>query len=220
MHSKREAQPSMGAIAVAAAALVWLQVAMLGYLLYLGLLGAVLMALVVGSPAALASHRLMLRARSRCLRMSVMMLAAGGFGMLAGCIADLGQVGLYGMLALCRGAAPSWFDARQWWAVMTLTPWTYLGMLGGGTAGMAWLDAAHGRRLPILGRVALYGFCDLSMVMGMLLVEHWVALLSTDVAPTMGGVLMVASMLAGMGAGMAASYRLGTGLVWRRGAVN
>ncbi|MEJ2347241.1 MAG: hypothetical protein P8090_17950, partial [Gammaproteobacteria bacterium] len=115
MHSKREAQPSMGAIAVAAAALVWLQVAMLGYLLYLGLLGAALMALVVGTPAALASRWLLLRARGRCLRMSVMMLAAGGFGMLAGCIADLGQVGLYGMLALCRGAAPSWFDARQWW---------------------------------------------------------------------------------------------------------
>jgi hypothetical protein len=219
MRLKPEVRPSMGATAVTVAALVWLQVTMLGYLLYLGTIVTVLLALAVGSPAALASHRLMLRARNHCLRMSVMMLAAGGFGMLAGCIADLGQVGLFGMLALCRGAAPSWFDPRQWWTVMTLTPWAYFGMLAGGTAGMAWLDAAEVRRVSILRRVALYGFCDLGMVTGMLLVEHWVARLSADVAPTVGGVLMVASMLVGMGAGMAAAYQLGTGWVWRRSAV-
>jgi hypothetical protein len=219
MHWVNELRRPMTPIPAAGSALAGLQAVMLGYLLYLGPAATMLLALLVGVPAAVACYRLLRGNGSRCSRMSAMMLAAGGFGMLAGCIADFGQVGLFGMLALCQASAASWFDPRQWWIVITLTPWTYTGMLIGGTLGMLWLDAAQSPRIPAVRRLALYGFCDLGMLVGMIVVERLVSMLTVDVAPTPGGLLMVSSMFVGMAAGMTAAYRLAMGLAGRRHAL-
>lgn len=98
------------------------------YLLALDVSSILFFALLCAIPIALAS-RLLLTLKVKLLdaKMSVVMFATGGFGMLLGCVADLGQLGVYGLLSICQltpSSMSGWGEDILWQKIQ-LTPWTY-----------------------------------------------------------------------------------------------
>lgn len=84
-----------------------------------------------------------------------------------------------------------------------LMPWACIGMLAGGTAGMALFDALDRRRAQSLShRIGIYGVCNAGMLLGMAIAEHMVTRLALGLEQEVAGALTVVAMLAGMTAGM------------------
>lgn len=194
------------------AALVVGQVFFLAHLLQLSLGESALLALLAGLPIALACYGLLLHASDkRWVRMSVVMFAAGGFGMLFGYRVDSGPLGLYGLLEVCRSwsADPFWPSPEQLWLKIGLMPWACVGMLVGGNVGMVTFDLLHRRRTRSVARaIGLYGVCNLGMLLGMAMTEHAVTFLTTGLSQITAGTLMMAAMLVGMTSGMGAALAL------------
>jgi len=81
-------------------ALIVAQPILFSYLLALDVSATLLLTLLCGIPIALGSSFLLTREVNHCYaRMSIVMFAAGGFGMLLGYVVDLNQMGLYALLS-------------------------------------------------------------------------------------------------------------------------
>lgn len=189
-------------------ALIVAQPVLFSYLLALDVSATLLLTLMYGIPIALGSSFLLTRGvKLRYARMSVVMFAAGGFGMLLGYVVDLNQMGLYVLLSMCR-AAPS--SMSGWgmgalWQKMQLTPWTYLGMFGGGNLGMLFLDDLRpSHSLAFRNVLYIYVICNVGMLYGMLLGEGISSALIVYLNQFLAAGLMVISMLLGMIFGMVA----------------
>lgn len=180
-------------------ALVAAQFVLLAYLLQLSPGAAAGLALVVGVPLALGGYVLARRTYGGDLYLSVLMFAAGGFGLLLGCMADVGSLGLYGLLGMCRSwsLTGAWPTPEQLWAKMNLMPWAWLGMAAGSNAAMA-LGLLHRRAASARAAFALYGVCNLGMLLGMVAAELLVTRVTLGLSQTAAGVAMIAAMLAGM----------------------
>lgn len=195
-------------------ALVIGQVFFLVYLLQLNAVESLLFTLLAGLPLVLACYSLLAHAGDkRWVHLPVAMFAAGGFGMLLGCLVDFGPLGLYGLLEICRSwsANALWPSVAQLWRMIGLMPWACFGMAAAGTAGMMLFDALHRRRAESVGhRIGFYGVCNAGMLLGMAITEHVVARLTAGLGQAAAGALMVAAMLAGMTLGMSALLMLMT----------
>lgn len=159
-------------------------------------------ALIAGLVLAAACLGLLARLGDRRnLPLTVLMLATGGLGLLLGLAADFGALGLYGLLELCRSwpVAGTWLAPEQWWAKLNLMPWSWLGMIVGGNAGMA-LGMRAGRAG---GRVAeTFILCNAGMLLGMAIADQLATRVTLGFDPTSAAVAMVAAMLGGMALGM------------------
>lgn len=193
-------------------ALVIGQIFLLAYLLRLSVAQAMLLALGAGLPVTMLCYRLLARAgNKRCLRSLVVMFAAGGFGMLLGCIVDFGPLGLYELLGLCRSwaSAEFWPGTTELWLMISLMPWACFGMLAFGNAGMMLFDALdHHRARSVTHLIGFYGVCNTGMLLGMMIAEHVVTRFSLGLGQEVAGALTVVAMLAGMTAGMTALLSL------------
>jgi hypothetical protein len=180
-------------------ALVAAQFVLLVYLLQLSPGAVAGLALVVGVPLAFGCYVLARGAYRGDLQLSVLMFAAGGCGLLAGCMADFGSLGVYGLLGMCRSSslAGAWPTPEHLWAKMNLMPWAWLGMALGSNAAMA-LGLLHRRAASACGAAALYGVCNVGMLLGMVAAELLVTRLTLGLSQTVAGVAMIAAMLAGM----------------------
>jgi len=193
-------------------ALVVAQVILLCYLLALDIPTTILASILCGLPIAVLCNTLLChRPYHRHTDMSVVMFAAGGLGMLIGCVADLGQLGLYGLLSWCQ-SSPSAPFATGFDKLLTkiqLTPWTYIGMFAGGNIGMFLSDRISNRSSGrSRGQHHRYLVCNVGMLIGMLAGEN-VAMLLVDVAGLFWSALaMVAFMLLGMMLGMITFLKL------------
>lgn len=188
---------------VVCGALVAAQCVLLVYLLPLSPGVSVSVAFAVGVPLAIACYALLTRSAPRGnIELSVLMFAAGGFGLLLGCVADFGSPGLYGLLGMCRSwpITGAWPTPEQLWAKMNLMPWAWFGMVVGSNASMA-LGLLHRRAKSAGSAVALYGICNAGMLLGMVAAELLVTRLTPGLGQTAAGVATVAAMLAGMVAG-------------------
>lgn len=146
-----------------------------------------------------------------CVQSLAVMFAAGGFGMLLGCIVDFGPLGLYGLLGLCRSWASSafWPSPAELWLMTNLMPWACFGMVAGANAGMVLFDALDHRRTRSVGhRIGFYGVCNAGMLLGMVIGEHVVTRLALGLEQQVAGALTVVAMLVGMTAGMSALLSL------------
>lgn len=184
------------------------QALLLTYLLWLNAAESLLFILLMGLPIALACYVLLTHAGDkRQVYLPVVMFAAGGFGMLLGCLADFGPLGLYSLLGMCQSWSSSsfWPSTSQLWLMIALMPWACFGMLAVGTAGMMLFDALHHRRAQSIGhRIGFYGVCNAGMFLGMVITEHVTTRLATGLGQAAAGALMVAAMLLGMTLGMSA----------------
>ena len=187
-------------------ALVIGQIFFLVYLWQLNVAKSMLFALGAGLPVAVACYGLLARpGNKRCVQSLAVMFAAGGFGMLLGCVVDFGPLGLYGLLGLCRSWASSalWPGPADLWLMTNRMPWACFGMLAGGNAGMALFDALDRRRAQSVGhRIGFYGVCNAGMLLGMVIAEHAVTRLALDLDQEVAAALTVVAMLAGMAMGM------------------
>lgn len=185
-------------------ALAGAQCLLLAYLLHLSVHASAGVALLAGLPLAFLCHELLARRGDRrSVQLTVVMFAAGGFGLMLGCIADFGSLGLYGMLGMCRSwsAGGIWPTPEQLWAKVNVMPWASLGMMVGGNVGVA-LGVVHPRARPVGGAFETYVLCNLGMLVGMVTAEQLATRLALDFDPTAAGVAMVAAMLLGMILGM------------------
>lgn len=187
-------------------ALIITQAVLFFYLLALDVTAIVFFALLCAIPIALASRLLLTRkVRLLYVQMSVVMFAAGGFGMLLGCVADLGQLGVYGLLSICQ-LTP--FSVSGWgvgtlWQKIQLTPWTYIGMFTCGNLGMLFLDNLRSNQaLASLKFFYIYIICNFGMLFGMLLGESISSELIVYLNPFFAAGLMIILMLLGMVFGM------------------
>jgi len=154
----------------------------------------------------LANHLLLTRkVKSRYIKMSLVMFATGGFGMLLGCVADLGQVGVYGLLSICQ-LTP--YYASGWgvdtlWQKIQLTPWAYIGMFTCGNLGMLILDGLRSSHsLASIKVLYIYLICNIGMLFGMLLGESISSAFIVYLNPFLAAGLMIILMLLGMVFGM------------------
>lgn len=187
-------------------ALIVAQPILFSYLLALDVSATLLLTLLCGIPIALGSSFLLTRGVNHCYaRMSIVMFAAGGFGMLLGYVVDLNQMGLYALLSICRAtpSSMSGWGLGALWQKIQLTPWTYLGMFGAGNLGMLFLDDIRpGHSLAFRNVIYIYVICNVSMLYGMLLGEGIFAALIDNLNQFLAAGLMVISMLLGMIFGM------------------
>lgn len=184
-------------------ALVAAQCVLLLYLLPLSPGVSISFAFAVGVPLAIACYALLLRSAPRGnIELSVLMFAAGGFGLLLGCVADFGSLGLYGLLGMCRSwsIAGAWPTLEQLWAKVGLMPWAWCGMVVASNMAMAF-GLLHRRAKSAGSALALYAICNVGMLLGMVAAELLVTRLTPGLGQTAAGVATVAAMLAGMVAG-------------------
>lgn len=187
--------------------LIVAQAVMACYLLALDGKMALLFAGLCGVPVALL-FSLLLRKNSahHHTQMAIVMFAAGGFGMMLGCAADLGRTGLLGLLSVCQSMPLSLLpDPGQVWQKMQLTPWTYVGMFVGGNLGMLLIkELRPGVHLGLFKAASVYAVCNIGMLIGMLLGEAIATRLVVDINQLFAAGLMMALMLLGMTLGMVA----------------
>ena len=185
--------------------LILAQVILLCYLLALDVSATLLLVLLCGLPVALLCNLLLSREpRLRSIEMSVVMFSAGGFGMLLGSVADLGQFGLYDLLSWCQttsaGSLMGGFE--KLWLKMQFMPWTYVGMFAGSNIGMILFDKVqrpwgHNKKC-----VSMYLICNVGMLLGMWLGESVTMALIEVVSPFWSATTIVMFMLLGMMLGM------------------
>lgn len=195
-------------------ALVIGQIFFLAHLWQLSVTNSTLFALGAGLPIAVVCYGLLARpGNKRCVQSLVVMFAAGGFGMLLGCVVDFGPLGLYGLLGLCRSWASSafWPSPAELWLMTNLMPWACFGMVAGGNAGMVLFDALDRRRAQSVGhRIGFYAVCNVGMLLGMVMAEHAVTRLTFGLEQEVAVALTVGAMLVGMTAGMSVLLSLVT----------
>jgi len=187
-------------------ALIIAQSILFFYLLALDVSAILFFALLCAVPIALTS-RLLLSRKVILLyaKMSVVMLATGGFGMLLGCVADLGQLGVYGLLSICQltPSSISGWGVGILWQKIQLTPWTYIGMFTCGNLGMSFLgDLRSSHSLAPIKILYLYVNCNIGMLFGMLLGESISSAFIVYLNPFLAAGLMIILMLLGMIFGM------------------
>ncbi len=193
-------------------ALIVAQVILLCYLLALDIPTTILVSVLCGLPIAILCNALLQdRPHLRYTDMSVVMFSAGGFGMLIGCIVDLGQLGLYGLLSWCQSSPSAQIGTglETFLTKAQLTPWTYVGMFAGGNIGM-FLSEKLTRNPPGQHRAQphMYLICNIGMWVGMLAGES-AAMMLIDIASLFWSALaMVVFMLLGMILGMIAFLNL------------
>lgn len=197
--------------------LVVVQVVLFSYLMSVNLSTALLLAGMCSLLILLIGYLLFnAQGGMRYGKMAAVMFAGGGVGMLLGCTADLGQLGLYGLLSLCQAKPVSLSlpGLEMYWQKMQLTPWTYIGMFLGGNLGMFLLEDRRGpaprsRRMLTVN----YLICNLGMLLGMLLAEvlntEVVALSNQLLAAGLMFLLMLMGMVLGMLALLLLTTRLG-----------
>lgn len=185
--------------------LIFSQVIFFGYLLALDTFSLFLISLFIGLPLALVSRFLLTRQVVRYTKMSIVMFATGGFGMLLGSVFDLGQFGIYGLLSICRSEPFSLFfwETDSLWLKFQLTPWSYIGMFVCGNIGM-WLfdDLRIKRSLDVLQVIYIYMICNMGMLIGMSLGEGISSILMLQFSQFMAAAFMIIFMLLGMVIGM------------------
>ena len=177
-----------------------------GHLMVLDISSTLVLVLLLGLPAAVCCSYLLGKSLAYgYARMSVVMFAAGGLGMLIGCTLDLNQMGLYAYVSLCQSDGFS-FTVRGTsllWERMQLLPWTYLGMIVGGNLGMLFLNGAPcNRPLPPGRPFTLYLLCNIGMLLGMVLGDAMASLFIIRLGQLSAAGLMVLFMLLGMTLGM------------------
>lgn len=191
---------------IVVSALVVLQVLLFSHLMSLNIVLALAVALLLSIPVIMACRSLFnFRSRLRYTKMGAVMFAGGGVGMLLGCAADFGQLGLYGLLSLCQSNPVSFsvFGLEGYWEKMRLTPWTYIGMFVGGNLAMMLLEGRHVEDSPARWRNFLaYLVCNVGMLSGMVLAEFLGAGVTALSNEFLAAGLMVLLMLLGMVAGM------------------
>jgi len=176
------------------------------YLLAFDASAILFVTLLCAVPLVLTS-RLLLTCKVKLLyaKMSVVMFATGGFGMLLGCVADLGQLGVYGLLSICQ-LTP--FSMSGWgmgilWQKIQLTPWTYIGMFICGNLGMLFLGDLRSRHSSFpIKLIYIYVICNIGMLFGMLLGEGISSAFIVYLPPFLASGLMIILMLLGMIFGM------------------
>jgi hypothetical protein len=187
-------------------ALIVAQVLVTAYLMVLDISNTLLLVLLLGLPVALCCNYLLGKSLTYgYVRMSVVMFAAGGLGMLIGCSMDLNQTGLYAYVSLCQSEGFSFAErgASLLWQKLQLLPWTYLGMLIGGNLGMSLLKGKRCNRPLTRGRlIFLYLLCNAGMLLGMVLAEALASGFIANLGQPLAAGLMVISMLVGMTLGM------------------
>lgn len=186
-------------------ALIITQVILFCYLLALDIPTILLFTLLPGVPIALLSRFLLSGKVKRYTKMTIVMFTAGGFGMLLGSVIDLGQVGVYGLLSICRTAPFSIFEwgADSLWQKFHLTPWSYIGMFVCGNLGMFLFDELHIRRyIALIKLFYIYAICNIGMLLGMLLGESVASVFTLHLNQFFAAGLMIISMLLGMVTGM------------------
>ena len=186
-------------------ALIVTQVILFCYLLALDILEISLFTLLFGIPIAMVSRFILSTKVKRYAKMSVVMFAAGGFGMLLGCVLDLGPVGVYGLLSICQAASSSisGWEIGSLWQKFQLTPWMYIGMFACGNLGMLFIDGLRSHRSSVLIKtLTIYAVCNIGMLLGMLLGESISALFILYLNQFLASALMIISMLLGMVFGM------------------
>lgn len=183
--------------------LIVAQVMLFCYLLALDTSATLFFALLGGLPVALFCNALLCRKpRRRYAEMSVVMFSAGGFGMLLGSVADLGQ---HGLLSWCQTMPSAQFasEFEKLWNKLQHTPWTYAGMFVGGNIGMFLFDKKQQDSSEPIGQlVRMYLVCNAGMLLGMLLGEKAAMSLVAILSPIWSAVAMVVFMLLGMMLGM------------------
>lgn len=188
------------------------QMILAGYLLALDVSQSLFLAVLPGIPIALACClALSLKHGSRYIEMSVVMLAAGGFGMLLGSVVDMHHAGSHGLLSHNHTAplSLSWLGLEQLWSKLQLAPWMYLGMFVGGNLGMLLFDAIRREStLALHNGLSMYAVCNVGMLFGMLLGENIAAALASYFNPLWAAVSMLGFMLLGMVVGMVALLAL------------
>ena len=187
-------------------ALIVAQPVLFFYLLNVDVSVILLFIFLCSIPLVLANHSLLTRkVKSRDLKMSVVMFATGGFGMLLGCVADLGQLGVYGLLSICQATQSyvSGWGVGTLWLKIQLTPWTYIGMFTFGNFGMLFLDGLNSSHsLASMKVLYIYLICNIGMLFGMLLGESISSAFIVYLNPFLAAGLMIISMLLGMVFGM------------------
>lgn len=183
--------------------LIIIQFALFAYLLALDVRTILLFTLLLGVPTALTGYYFLEGKVKRYAKMSLVMVATGGFGMLLGCVIDLGQVGVYGLLSMCQTYSIFEWGIDSFWQKFKLTPWTYVGMFLCGNLGMLYFDNLHTRRtISFLKVFYIYAICNIGMLLGMLFVESAVAIFIPYLNQFLAAGLMIVSMLMGMVLGM------------------
>ena len=148
-------------------------------------------------------------------KMSLVMFAAGGFGMLLGSAVDLGPVGVYGLLSICQ-LTP--FPVSGWGVSellqrIQLTPWTYIGMFTCGNLGMLFLDDLRSSHsFAPIKLLYIYLICNVGMLFGMLLGESISTAFIVYLNQFLAAGLMIISMLLGMVFGMVIFMAMGNKL--------
>lgn len=176
------------------------------YLLNIDITVMLLFIALCSIPFILTNHLLLSRKmKSRYLKMSLVMFASGGFGMLLGYVVDLGPVGVYGLLAICQ-LTP--YSLSGWgidtiWQKIQMTPWAYIGMFTCGNLGMLFLDGLRSSQsLASIKALYLYTVCNMGMLIGMLLGEAIAIQLTENINQLIAAGLMISLMLTGMTLGM------------------
>lgn len=136
---------------------------------------------------------------------ATMMFATGGLGMLLGYLVDVESLGLngpFGLMSLCRTTADLPLNIDTLLLKLQTTPSMYIGMFVGGNLGMLLFDTIKFSSTSILGKFVYYTICNVGMLLGMLLADHYVMMISGDLNLYWQYVLMIASMHLGMVLGM------------------
>lgn len=183
--------------------LVVAQSGLLAYLLHFNAPGLAGMVIFAGLPLAWACYALLTRCANRAdVQRGVLMVAAGGFGLLLGCTADFGALGFYGLIGVCRSwASGSGAIPERLWDQVELMPWAWAGMLLGSNAAMAWA-ALHRRARSIARACGIFTLCNAGMLFGMLAAEQGMTRVTLGWDQTVAGIAMFAGMIAGMVLGM------------------
>lgn len=193
-------------------AMIMMQVILACYLLALDLQTALLITAVFGLPVTLLCALLLRKEQGHHhTKMTIVMLAVSGLGMMLGCNADLGRTGLLSLLSMCQSTPLTLLSGPGTvWQKIQLTPWTYIGMfIGGNLAMLSVKELRPGADLSLQKTFYLYTICNLGMLIGMLGGEAMATQIVNDINQFIAAALMIALMLTGMSLGMVATLAVG-----------
>ena len=129
---------------------------------------------------------------------------AGGLGILLGCILDFGQLGLHLLSSLCV-APVNGFGFGNIIKMLTLAPWTHIGMWFSCSLALFIVDYQRGDSLLRSCRGLKHVFCLMGMLLGMWLIQmlqlNWLSFALSF--PAVGS---VGFMWLGMSIGMVSSF--------------
>lgn len=179
------------------------QMLLLGYLIKIDIVSAIIFGLMFGLPVSVICQSILQSRLSLNTRMAIAMTAVGGFGMLSACLLEIGPLGLYGLLGMCKDLSSSLsiLSVDWFWQRFLLSPWTYVGMAIGCNLGM-WLHDKPGYTQTNFSCLMLYISCNAGMFFGMYFFEYLAMLLVVSNELLNSPVFMIGMMLFGMLFGM------------------